>query len=218
MSLLGNKALIQPSSVPDEQQTIQDNEESESNLETEQVTTEEVKQESSESTEENKDKSETNLQETDNSVEIGSIFVTSSPKQDSVTKAFLSSWDEEKDRDIVGNTYPTAMKLSVYNMIYAMGGGASHIIADVHIPFGEKANVTWTFSFVVAKDMVGNGSSAEITIFSGEEEIVPTFTLESTTTEEISYDIDLTGIRDLIIRFDCNAVDGGFCAGIILEE
>lgn len=46
----------------------------------------------------------------------------------------------------------------------------------------------------------------------------PTFTIESDTTEEISYEVNLNGIRDLIIRFECHAVDSGFCGGIIFED
>lgn len=155
--------------------------------------------------------------ETNNSVSLGTPFVVSNPKQSTVTNVNLSRWDEENDRDIIGNTYASAMKLSVSNFINAIGGGSSHIIADVHIPLGGKVQETWIVSFVVAKDMVGNGSSADVTILSEEEPIFETFTIDSVTTDELIYEIDLTDIRDLIISFDCNSVDSGFCVGIILE-
>ncbi len=145
-------------------------------------------------------------------------FVTSNPKQDGVTCVNLVGWTEN-DRDIFGNAYTsnTALKISIYNMINAIGGGSHDIIAEVHIPLGERYSGSWKANFVVAKEMMGNGSFANITILSGEEELVPTFILESTTTDEKIYEIDLEGIRDLIIRFDCHAVGGGFCAGMIFE-
>ena len=157
-------------------------------------------------------------EETNNSVSLGTPFVVSNPKQSAVINANLSRWDEEKDRDIIGNTYDSAMKLSVSNFINAIGGGSSHIIADVHIPLGGKVQETWIVSFVVAKDMVGNGSSADVTILSEDEPIFETFTIDSVTTDELIYEINLTDIRDLVISFDCNSVDSGFCVGIILES
>ncbi len=151
-------------------------------------------------------------------IEVGTPFVVSVPEQDAVTNAYLTRWDEEVDRDIVGNTYSTAMKLKVSNFINAIGGGSSNITADVHIPLGAKINETWKITFVVAAEMVGNGSSANITIMSGEEEIYPSFIISSSTTEQLIYEVDLTGINDLVIRFDCNAIGEGVCVGIVLEE
>lgn len=118
-------------------------------------------------------------------------FVTSNPKQDGVTCVNLVGWTEN-DRDIFGNAYTsnTALKISIYNMINAMGGGSHDITAEVHIPLGEKYSGSWKANFVVAKEMMGNGSFADITILSGEKELVPSFTLESTTTDERIYVID----------------------------
>lgn len=149
---------------------------------------------------------------------IGTPFVISDPIQDSVTNAYLSTWDEENDKDIFGNTYTSAIKLTVYNLINAIGGGSSNIVADVHIPLGENGYGTWVVSFVVAQDMVGNGSSANVTILSGEDELFPSFTIDSATTEQLVYEIELEGIRDLIFHFDCKAIGEGFSAGIVLEE
>lgn len=163
--------------------------------------------------------SEQNENELDNpSVNSVEPFIISTPKQDGVTCADWYNWTED-DKDIMGNTYSssTAIKLSVYNTINAMAGGSHDITAELHIPLGEKYNGSWDANFVVAKEMVGNGSSAKITIFSGENEIVPTFTMDSTTTDEIIYKIDLDGIRDLIIRFECHTVGNGFWAGVIFE-
>lgn len=158
-----------------------------------------------------------NAEEDNNSNNIGTPYVITSPNN-TITKAYLYKWDKENDRDIIGNTYPTAIKLSVYNMIYAMGGGADNITAEIHFPIGNKLDGIILMNFVVASEMVGNGSSAQITILADENEVYPTFTLNSTSTDELSYEIDLNGIRDLVIRFDCYAVDSGFCAGIVLED
>ena len=98
------------------------------------------------------------------------------------------------------------------------GGGADNITAEIHFPIGNKLDGIILMNFVVASEMVGNGSSAQITILADENEVYPTFTLNSTSTDELSYEIDLNGIRDLVIRFDCYAVDSGFCAGIVLED
>ncbi len=145
-------------------------------------------------------------------------FITSQPKADGVTCANFSDWTEN-DRDIIGNTYssPTAMKVSIYNTINAMGGGSHDISADLHIPLGEKYSGPWKLNFVVAQEMIGNGSYANIKILSGEKELVPEFTIESTTTDEIIHEVILDGIRDLVIHFDCHAVDNGFWVGIICE-
>lgn len=150
-------------------------------------------------------------------VEFGAPFVVVSP-DNQITNASLEKWDKENDRDIFENTYSSALKLSVFNLVDAIGGGQSSIIAEVHIPFGGKAIGTWTTSFVVAKDMVGNGSSADITILSGDTALFPTFTIDSTTTDEIKYEIELNDIRDLIFCFECTAIDSGFRIGIILED
>ena len=66
-------------------------------------------------------------------------FVTSTPKSDTVINVHLSNWNEE-DKDIFGNNYTgsNTFKLSVYNMILAMGGGADDITAEVHFPLGEN--------------------------------------------------------------------------------
>lgn len=158
-----------------------------------------------------------NDEEQENS-EIGKPFVEVSP-QNQITNANLYAWNENNDRDIIGNTYPAAMKLCVSNMIDAMfGNGQSDIVADVHIPFGAKADEIWRFSFVAAQDMVGNGSSASVTIYADEVELYPAFTLTSSTTEDLTYEINLTGIRDLVFHFECISVGSGFCAGIVLDD
>lgn len=146
-------------------------------------------------------------------------FVTSNPKSDTVIHADLANWTSD-DRDIFNNNYTgsNTMKLSVYNMIYAMGGGSDDIIAEIHMPFGERFDDTWIINFVVMQDMVGNGSYANVTLLSGEEELYPTFTIESDTTDKLEYEINLNGIRDLVIRFECHAVDRGFCGGIIFSD
>lgn len=146
-------------------------------------------------------------------------FVTSNPKSDTVIHADLTNWTSD-DRDIFNNNYTgsNTMKLSVYNMIYAMGGGSDDIIAEIHMPFGERFDDTWIINFVVMQDMVGNGSYANVTLLSGEEELYPTFTIESDTTDKLEYEINLNGIRDLIIRFECHAVDRGFCGGVIFTD
>ena len=146
-------------------------------------------------------------------------FVTSTPKSDTVINVHLSNWNEE-DKDIFGNNYTgsNTFKLSVYNMILAMGGGADDITAEVHFPLGENFDDIWIIDFLVMQDMLGNGSYANITILSGEEELYPTFTITSDTTDEYKYEVNLSGIRDLIIRYNCHAVDSGFCGGMIVNE
>lgn len=161
------------------------------------------------STEENKNNNNDN---------IGTPFVVTIPQQSAVIHAELSKWNEENDRDIIGNTYSSAIKLLVYDLIYAIGGGSTNITADLHFPLGEKMQGPLIMSFVVAQDMVGNGSSANITILSGEEELFPSFFIDSSTTDELVYEVELDGIKDLIIRFDCNASNNSFCVGIVLED
>lgn len=158
------------------------------------------------------------IEENKNNYNIGTPFVVTTPQQSAVVHAELSKWNEESDRDIIGNTYSSAIKLLVYDLVYAIGGGSTNITADLHFPLGEKMHETLIMSFVVAQDMVGNGSSAYITILSGEEELFPSFFIDSSTTDELVYEVELDGIRDLIIRFDCNASNNGFCVGIVLED
>lgn len=146
-------------------------------------------------------------------------FITSTPKSDAVIHADLFNWSED-DRDIFNNNYTgsNTFKLSEYNMINAMGGGAEDIIAEIHFPLGENFDDTWVINFVVMQDMLGNGSYAKVTILSDEEELYPAFTIESDTTDQNEYEVNLSGIRDLVIRFECHAVDSGFCGGIIIED
>ena len=152
------------------------------------------------------------------SVDIGKPFVEVTPKSQ-VNSANLYAWDKENDRDIIGNTYSTAIKLTVSNTIDVLFGyGESNISADVHFPFGEKVTGIWRFSFVAAQEMVGNGSSAEITILADGKELYPAFTLTSSTTEELTYEITLDEIRDLVLRFECNCVGSGFYVGIVLDD
>lgn len=148
-----------------------------------------------------------------------SPFVTSSPASDGVINVNLSNWNDD-DRDIFNNKYSgsTAMKLSVFNTINAIGGGADDITAEIHLPLGERFNESWIINFVVMQDMVGNGSYANVTILSGEKELYPSFIIESDTTDKIEYEVDLNGVRDLIIRFECHAVSGGFCGGVIFTD
>lgn len=151
-------------------------------------------------------------------VEIGTPFIEVTPKNQ-ITSANLYKWDKENDRDIIGNTYPAAIKLTVSNMIDVLFGyGESNISVDVHFPFGEKATGVWNFSFVTAQEMVGNGSSAEITILTDNEELYPTFSLTSFTTDDLTYAISLDGIRDLVLHFECTTIGNGFYAGIVLDD
>lgn len=151
-------------------------------------------------------------------VDIGTPFVEVTPKSQ-INIANLYAWDKENDRDIIGNTYPTAIKLTISNMVDALfGDSESNISADVHFPFGEKVTGVWRFSFVAAQEMVGNGSSAEITILADGKELYPAFTLISSTTEDLTYEITLDGIRDLVLYFECKSVGSGFSAGIVLDD
>ena len=152
------------------------------------------------------------------SVDLGKPFVEITP-QSQVNSANIYAWDKENDRDIIGNTYPTAIKLTVSNTIDVLFGyGESNISADVHFPFGEKATGIWRFSFVAAQEMVGNGSSAEITILADGKELYPAFTLTSSTTEDLTYEITLDEIRDLVLHFECKCIGNGFYAGIVLDD
>lgn len=155
----------------------------------------------------------------ENQLEKVSPFVSSSPQSDGITHADLVNWNSN-DRDIFNNNYTgnNTFKLSVYNTINVIGGGASDITAEIHFPLGGKFNYKWLFDFVVMQDMVGNGSYANVTILSGEDALYPTFTIRSDTTDENMYEVDLSGIRDLTIRFECHAVNQGFCGGIIVSE
>lgn len=161
---------------------------------------------------------EKNEDSEEDSVKVGTPFVEATPRNQ-ITSAYLSTWDIENDHDIIGNTYPAAIKLTVSNMIDSIFGyGESEISADVHFPFGEKISEVWNFSFVVTQEMVGNGSSAKITILADGIELYPTFSLSSTTTEDLTYSIPLDGIRDLVLHFECTAVGNGFYAGIVLDD
>lgn len=159
---------------------------------------------------------ENNFPEDNINEEKVSPFITSDPKASAVIHVNLTNWTED-DKDIFGRNYTgtNTMKLSVYNMIDAIGGGSDDITAEIHMPFGERFDATWVINFVVMRDMVGNGSYANITILSGDQELYPAFTMKSDTTDKMEYEINLKGIRDLVIRFECHAVDSGFCSGII---
>ena len=143
-------------------------------------------------------------------------FATSNPKSDGIVNVRLNSW-EENDRDIFGFTYKFAYKLSVSHVVYAVAGGYGKITAEVHIPFGERCKGSCFISFVVAEEMAGNGSYADVTILSGDEELEGPFRIESTTTDELLYEIDVTGVRNLIIRFECSVTDNGFISGIVIQ-
>ena len=153
----------------------------------------------------------------DANVEYGSPFVTVMP-QNKITNASLKPWDKENDRDIFGNTYETAMKLHVYNLVDMVGGGSSNITADVHMPLGGKFDGACTVNFVVAHEMIGNNSSANITIKADENEIFPMFSINSTSTDRTEYYIDLRDVWDLNFHFECSAVDSGLCIGIVLKD
>ena len=51
-----------------------------------------------------------------------------------------------------------------------------------------------------------------------EEKVLAKNTITSDTTDEYKYEVNLSGIRDLIIRYNCHAVDSGFCGGMIVNE
>lgn len=224
-SIFGNKSLIKDSEKPntevksedyqniDDESSTNNDEESFSNSNTKNqeqndfVASDTVEQDENDSIEEN-------ITE-----ETISPFVTSDPKSDTVINVNLVNWSNE-DRDIFGNNYTgnNTMKLSVFNMIYAMGGGSDDITAEIHMPLGERFDATWIINFVVMQDMLGNGSYANVTILSDDQELYPTFTIESDTTAKMEYEVNLDGIRDLVIRFECHAVDSGFCGGVIFND
>lgn len=160
---------------------------------------------------------ETHNEDDKSPIEYGTPFVTVSP-QNKITIGNLVRWDTENDRDIFGNTYDSAMKLTAYNFVDAIGGGHSNITADVHMPLGGKADFSFIVSFVVAADMRGNGSSAEVTILADSEELYPPFIIDSTSTDRMEYTIDPYDIWDLVFHFECDSVDNGFCVGIVLED
>lgn len=143
-------------------------------------------------------------------------FITSNPKSDGIVNVWLENW-EESDRDIFGFTYPLAYKLSASHVVYALTGGTADITVEMHIPLGGRGEGIWPISFVVSEEMAGNGSYADVTILSGDKELEGPFRIESITTEELLYEIDVTGIRDLIIRFECKVMGNGFIAGIVFQ-
>ncbi len=167
----------------------------------------------------NDEQEENNSTQVNTNKEIVSPFITSDPKTSAVIHIDFTNWTDE-DRDIFDRNYTgtNTMKLSVYNMIYAIGGGSDDITAEIHMPFGERFDETWIINFVVMKDMVGNGSYAKVTILSNDQELYPTFTMESDTTDKMEYEVNLNRICDLVIRFECHAVDSGFCGGIIFTD
>lgn len=167
----------------------------------------------------NDEQDKTNPAEENLNEEKVSPFVTSDPKTSTVIHVDFTNWSDD-DRDIFNRNYTgtNTMKLSVYNMIYAMGGGSEDITAEIHMPFGERFDETWIINFVVMQDMVGNGSYANVTILSDDQELYPTFVIESDTTDKMEYEVNLKGIRDLVIRFECHAVDSGFCGGVIFTD
>lgn len=146
-------------------------------------------------------------------------FVTSTPKSDVVIQANLTDWNSS-DRDIFNNNYSnsTAFKLSVYNAILSMGSGSDDITAEVHIPYGEHFDSILQIDFVTMQDMVGNGSYADVTISADGNILYPTFKITSETTDELSYQVDLNGVRDLVIQFCCHVIGNGFQEGIIFSD
>ena len=146
-------------------------------------------------------------------------FVTSTPKSDVVIQANLADWNSS-DRDIFNNNYSnsTAFKLSVYNAILSMGSGSDDITAEVHIPYGEHFDSILQIDFVTMQDMVGNGSYADVTISADGNILYPTFKITSETTDELSYQVDLNGVRDLVIQFSCHVIGKGFQEGIIFSD
>lgn len=146
-------------------------------------------------------------------------FVTSTPKSDVVIQANLADWNSS-DRDIFNNNYSnsTAFKLSVYNAILSMGSGSDDITAEVHIPYGEHFDSILQIDFVTMQDMVGNGSYADVTISADGNILYPTFKITSETTDELSYQVDLNGVRDLVIQFSCHVIGNGFQEGIIFSD
>jgi len=151
-------------------------------------------------------------------IEIGMPFVESLSDNQS-TDVSLANWDEENDRDITGNTYHDyTIKFIASDMLNSiLGYGESDFNANVHIPFGGKAAGTWYLRVFAVKDMVGNGSSAEVTIFADKEEVYPAFTLISSTTDEMRFPIELDGVRDVVLHFEGKAIGSGYCAGISIE-
>ena len=151
-------------------------------------------------------------------VEIGMPFVESLSDNQS-TGVSLNNWDEENDRDIVGNTYHDyAVKFLASDMLNSiLGQGESDFNANVHIPFGGKAVGTWYLRVFAAKDMAGNGSSAEVTILADDKEIYSAFSLTSSTTDELRFPIELDDVRDVILHFKGKAIGTGYCAGIVIE-
>lgn len=146
-------------------------------------------------------------------------FVTSTPKSDVVIQANLTDWNSS-DRDIFNNNYSnsTAFKLSVYNTILSMGSGSDDITAEVHIPYGEHFDSILKIDFVTMQDMVGNGSYADVTISADGNILYPAFKITSETTDELSYQVDLNGVRDLVIQFSCHVIGNGFQEGIIFSD
>lgn len=153
-------------------------------------------------------------------VDVSAVpFVTSTPKSDVVIQANLTDWNSS-DRDIFNNNYSnsTAFKLSVYNTILSMGSGSDDITAEVHIPYGEHFDSILQIDFVTMQDMVGNGSYADVTISADGNILYPTFKITSETTDELSYQVDLNGVRDLVIQFSCHVIGNGFQEGIIFSD
>jgi len=172
--------------------------------------------------EDSEDPPPTNFDTSDNPVETkespteGTAFETHSPG-DAITKVFLTKWNTDCDRTILGATYPVALKLEMYNLVDAVGGGTSNISADVHLPYGGEVEEMLVLRFAVAEKMVGNGSSATIMILTDGVEASPAFQIDSTTVDELVYEVDLTDVKDVVLHLDCLSVDKGLCLGIALE-
>lgn len=154
--------------------------------------------------------------------QFGEPFV--SANRDIVQKNYISLWNIEEDRDIKGNTYDNAIKFTSYNMIDKLfedsNNSSSTYKASLNLPYGKKAKGLLNVKIVVANEMVGNGSYADIAVYKvvnkDIQKVLSPGTIDSNSVNDIEFSVNVTNVDNLIIEFNCYTVGSGIVVGIVL--
>lgn len=149
---------------------------------------------------------------------------------DVANKAEVSDWIKDEDYDLNGKTYEGGVKIVIYNMFSALDGNSSNtvtqIVSESHfaIDTDKMESLPEEYKqlagkFVIGKDTDGSPSTATITILTdNSEEVYNSGEVNCYSLNIPSFNISLSGKKELIIKVVCQHSGNPFVIGMVSDK
>ncbi len=149
---------------------------------------------------------------------------------DVANRAEVFDWIKDEDYDLNGKTYEGGVKIVIYNMFSALDGNSSNtvtqIVSESHFAINTDKMESLpeeykqlAGKFVIGKDTDGSPSTATITILTdNNEEVYNSGEVNCYSLDIPSFNISLSGKKELIIKVVCQHSGNPFVIGMVSDK